>query len=147
MTDLEPPLDRDAVLVPDLGFVQLSVPADVSFVGVVRSLTAGLAARCTLTIDEIEDLRIAVDEACALLIPEATAGSELRATFEVGTTDLTFSVKVQAAPGASLDRTGFAWTLLEALADSVTTHADGGQLGITLSKTSEIAVLNGTRTL
>ncbi|MGW4973630.1 hypothetical protein ACWEP3_27550, partial [Streptomyces albidoflavus] len=34
----------------------------------VALATAGLAARLDFTLDEIEDLRIAVDEACAILL-------------------------------------------------------------------------------
>ncbi len=46
----------------------LTVPADGSYLAVLRTATAGLAARLQFTLDEIEDLRIAVDEACAMLL-------------------------------------------------------------------------------
>ena len=42
----------------------------------LRTATAGLAARLDFTLDEIEDLRIAVDEACALLLPDAVPGAD-----------------------------------------------------------------------
>ena len=42
--------------------VDLRVPADPAYLAVLRTATAGLAARLDLTLDEIEDLRIAVDE-------------------------------------------------------------------------------------
>lgn len=122
--------------------VQLSVPADVSYLGVVRTLTASLAARCTLTLDEIEDLRIAVDEACALLMPRAAPGSALKAQFDVGLTQLRLSVQVATARSPAdegPDRTGFAWTVLEALADEVSTSSTDGALSIVLAKTSEAA--------
>ncbi len=48
--------------------VDLRVPADPAYLAVVRSTTAGLAARLDLTLDEIEDMRIAVDEACTLVM-------------------------------------------------------------------------------
>ena len=48
--------------------MQLTVPADGGYLGVLRTATAGLAARLQLRLDEIEDLRIAVDEACAMLL-------------------------------------------------------------------------------
>ena len=41
------------------------MPADGAYLSVLRTATAGLAARLDFTLDEIEDLRIAVDEACA----------------------------------------------------------------------------------
>ena len=50
------------------------MPADGAYVSVLRTMTAGLAARLDFTVDDIEDLRIAVGEACALVLPEADAG-------------------------------------------------------------------------
>ena len=63
--------------------VQIPAGLSRSSSSILRSLTASLGARCDLTIDEIEDLRIAVDEACALLLPHAAAGRALTATFSV----------------------------------------------------------------
>ena len=54
--------------------VELRLPADSAYVSVLRTTTAGLAARLDFTIDDIEDLRIAVGEACAMVLPEADAG-------------------------------------------------------------------------
>src|ERR1041384_5822660 len=48
--------------------VELTVPALTSYLAVVRTATAGLAARLSYSLDEIEDLRIAVDEACVMLL-------------------------------------------------------------------------------
>ena len=53
------------------------MPADPAYISVLRTVTASLAARRDFTIDEIDDLRIAVDEASALLLPHATAGAAL----------------------------------------------------------------------
>jgi serine/threonine-protein kinase RsbW len=53
----EPDVDDDDLVV-------LTVPADGAYLSVLRTATAGLAARLHFTLDEIEDLRIAVDEAC-----------------------------------------------------------------------------------
>ena len=46
--------------------VELRLPADGAYVSVLRTLTAALAARLDFTIDDIEDLRIAVSEAAAM---------------------------------------------------------------------------------
>ena len=43
--------------------VEVRLPADVIYISILRLTAAGLAARCELTIDDIEDLRLAVDEA------------------------------------------------------------------------------------
>ena len=53
----------------DAATCELRLPADSAYLSVLRTATAGLAARLDFTLDEIEDLRIAVDEACAMLLP------------------------------------------------------------------------------
>src|SRR6476660_7128510 len=63
--------------------VSLRVPADGAYVSVLRTMTAGLAARLDFTVDDIEDLRIAVGEACALVLPEAVPGGDLEAEFRL----------------------------------------------------------------
>lgn len=54
--------------------VTVRLPAASAYLSVLRTATAGLAARLDFTLDEIEDLRIAVDEACAMLLTQAVPG-------------------------------------------------------------------------
>ena len=61
--------------------VELRLPADGAYLSVLRTATAGLAARLDFTLDEIEDLRIAVDEACALLLPDAVPDATMTCLF------------------------------------------------------------------
>ncbi len=114
--------------------VELRVPADSAYVAVLRSVTAGLAARCDLTLDEIEDLRIAVDEACALLLPLASAASALAADFALSPGQLVVGVSVPTDRDAELNRDGFGWTVLDALASAVATGGSEGRVSITLTK-------------
>jgi serine/threonine-protein kinase RsbW len=53
---------------PSVDVVHITVPARAEFLHVVRTVVGSVAARHDLTIDAIEDLRIAVDEACAQLL-------------------------------------------------------------------------------
>ena len=102
--------------------VELRVPADPAYLAVIRTASAGLAARLDLTLDEIEDLRIAVDEACALLIAHTShEGENLYAEFTLRTGGLDVHVK---GPAHSLpDGESFAWSVLEALVGEVETGA------------------------
>jgi serine/threonine-protein kinase RsbW len=105
------PTDSDTVL--------LSVPADGAYLGVLRTAAAGLAARLYFTLDEVEDLRIAVDEACAMLIRIATPGAALRCRFALTDDELGVEVAVPTAPDATLPApSSFAWKVLTALAGS-----------------------------
>src|SRR3954451_21125519 len=99
----------------DKADVSLRVPADGAYVSVLRTMTAGLAARLDFTVDDIEDLRIAVGEACALVLPEATAGGDLEADFRQTPGTLTVSVRVRTAGRAEPDYESFAWQVLSTL--------------------------------
>jgi len=117
--------------------VELTVPADPAYVSVLRTVTASLAARRDFTIDEIDDLRIAVDEASALLLPHAVDAGSLSASFAGADNTLTIQVSVSLPPGGSTDgpdQTSFAWMVLAALADSVTSTAADDRLMLTLTK-------------
>jgi serine/threonine-protein kinase RsbW len=114
--------------------VELRFPASGAYVGVLRTVTAGLAARCRLTVDEIEDLRIAVDEACTLLLPLARPGASLTTTFTLETGRIACCAAVPAEPDVEPDRGGFAWTVLRALTDDVAVSTHAGVLSIALTK-------------
>ena len=116
------------------GEVELRVPADSAYVAVLRSVTAGLAARCDLTLDEIEDLRIAVDEACGLILPLARTGAFLITRFELAPGCLVATAAVDTMQGVALDRDGFGWTVLDALASVVEVHQQADSLRISLTK-------------
>jgi serine/threonine-protein kinase RsbW len=124
---------------PNGDVVEVRVPADVVYVSTLRLTAAGLAARCELTIDDIEDLRLAVDEACALLLPHATPGSTLDARFELAYARLEVQASISSVADAELDRTGFAWTVLGALASPVDVRQEAGRLTIALTKRCELA--------
>ena len=103
----------------DSDVVLLTVPADGAYLGVLRTAAAGLAARLHFTLDEIEDLRIAVDEACAMLIRLATPGAALRCRFALTDDELGVEVAVPTTQDATLPApSSFAWKVLTALAGS-----------------------------
>jgi serine/threonine-protein kinase RsbW len=100
--------------------VELDVPADPAYLAVVRTATAGLAARLDLTLDEIEDLRIAVDEACSLLLDgRAHPGSALRTSFTIGSGIL--DVVITGPAAVPPKESSFAWSVLHALVGGVET--------------------------
>ena len=66
---------------------RLEVPAEAEFLHLIRLGTAGVAGEAGLSLDEIDDLRIAVDEVSTALI-EAGDVSALEFAFEVGDGEL-----------------------------------------------------------
>jgi len=65
--------------------VRMSVPAEGQYVRAVRLVAASLAADHGFDVDYLEDIRVAVDELCALLQPADAPTVR-------GTIDLEFSV-------------------------------------------------------
>lgn len=115
--------------------VAVRMPAEGAYLSVLRTATAGLAARLDFTLDEIEDLRIAVDEACGMLLPQALPGTSLECEFELGTDSMTVAVSVRAAEGSPPARDTFAWTVLTALAGNVDASVGpDGKVTIVLQK-------------
>ncbi|MGC5049829.1 ATP-binding protein [Micromonospora sp. DT48] len=113
--------------------VHLTVPADGGYLSVLRTATAGLAARLQFALDEIEDLRIAVDEACAMLLAIAARDAELDCRFSVTEDALTVEVTVPTTPGARLPaESSFAWKVLTALTTSAGASATDGRATISL---------------
>ena len=116
--------------------VELRIPADGAFLSVLRTATAGLAARLDFTLDDIEDLRIAVDEACAVVLPQALPTSDLRCAFYLKPQTLSVEVSAQCDSPRPPHKDGFAWTVLSALTTSLEATVEGDTLSVKLSRTS-----------
>ena len=116
-------------------YVHVRMPAESAYLSVLRTATAGLAARLDFTLDEIEDLRIAVDEACAMLLAQAIPGTDLECGFDLGDGQMAITVTVTAAQSRVPARDSFAWTVLSALAGSVDSRlGPGDRVAIVLVK-------------
>jgi serine/threonine-protein kinase RsbW len=105
--------------------VEIRLPADSAYLSVLRTATAGLAARLDFTLDEIEDLRIAVDEACAMLLPGAIETAQLSCRFVLEPDTLAVTVTLPTERGQLPERDTFSWTVLSALAGEVDTGTNG----------------------
>jgi serine/threonine-protein kinase RsbW len=122
------------LLTDTLPHATLRLPADSSFLAVLRTATSGLAARINFTLDDIEDLRIAVDEACALLISQARAGADLECSFWLGEATMTVQVSAPCETPVAPAQQGFAWTVLSALTTSLRADVEGDKLVVRLSR-------------
>jgi serine/threonine-protein kinase RsbW len=114
--------------------LELRIPANSAYLAVLRTATAGLAARLDFTLDDIEDLRIAVDEACAMVLPQARASTDLVCSFDLADDLLTVTVKAQSDAPHEPRRDNFAWTVLSALTNSLAVDVTDGAVAVTLSR-------------
>jgi serine/threonine-protein kinase RsbW len=124
---------------PDV--VRLSIPCRAEYVGVARLAILGVASRLNFSYDEVEDLRLAVGEACAGAIDGASPAAQQNASIniecEVASNELAVLVNYNLAPfGAPpetapvaeqdipADLEGIGSLLMEILVDSVETTND-----------------------
>ncbi len=113
--------------------VELRLPVDSAYVSVLRATTVSLAARLDFTIDDIEDLRMAVGEACAMVLPSADAGSDLTCRYFIGQGALTVTVTVPSAAPQLPTPDDFAWQMLSALTTDAGADAAHGELTVTMT--------------
>jgi len=121
--------------------VEVTIPARAEFVSVARLTAAVVAGRQGFTYDEIEDLKIAVGEACtSLIVSGTTPGHPLRIRFrtepnllEIGIAARGAGIALHApsrpAGGASdpeppFDESRLGIFLMQCLVDAVETRRD-----------------------
>ena len=115
---------------------EFRLPADGAYVSVLRTAIAAIAARLDLTIDDIEDLRVAVGEAGALLLPEADEAADLHCRCYLRPGRLVVTIGVDSRHPSTPDRESFAWQVLTTLTDLTEVEYADGHLAITMSLTS-----------
>jgi serine/threonine-protein kinase RsbW len=114
--------------------VGITLPASSAYVAVLRTAAAGVAARMEFTLDDVEDLRMLVDEACAVLLPAARSGTSLEARFDVDADGLGVSVAVVTSQPWQAPRDSFAWTVLTALGDPVDVSVNDDHVTVSFRK-------------
>jgi len=118
--------------------VELRLPADGVYVSVVRTTTAGLAARLDFLIDDIEDLRIAVGEACAMVLPEAESDSDLVCSYYLEPGRLAVEVAVSAVSPQGPEYDSFAWQVLSTMATRAEADTSEKRFAIRLTMESGV---------
>ena len=86
----------------DTANVELKIPCQAEYIGVARLVILGVASRTPFSYDEVEDLRLAVGEACTSAIERAdTSGkrdSEITITCSMDEERLTIKVADDVPP-------------------------------------------------
>ncbi len=126
------------------GATEVHTAASATSIPTIRMVAADLAARADFDLDSVEDLRMAVDEACALLVCIAARNARLSCTFTVRPDRVELAVEVDVDDAADpLTPGSIGWRILNCLADEVNAlvlPAEPGQHGrvcIILAKDSD----------
>jgi serine/threonine-protein kinase RsbW len=132
--DAEP---GSAELLPD-SEVFIEIPADRLYVVLARSAAVHIGAVLHLGITDVTDLRLAVDEACALFLlhpafPE-TGALGLACRFAAYPGELHVTVRAPVPPGFVPDTEAIGWIMLGALVDGLSWTRQDGYGTVTLTK-------------
>jgi serine/threonine-protein kinase RsbW len=92
---------------------------------IVRLTVSGVASRLGFDVDEIENLRIAVDELASVVVDESVDGT-LDISFVANGADLQIEGRAPMAPGAHLTVDELSAQILNAVCDKYEVRADGG---------------------
>ncbi|MCU1613471.1 MAG: hypothetical protein JWO98_1011 [Frankiales bacterium] len=99
--------------------LELRVPTTPTQLPAVRAMAGDLAMRMDYDLDAVEDLRLAVDEGCAILAALGLDGEPLTVVFETTRTGLHIDAWVPTTEGTNVPRDGFGWAVLQTLVDAV----------------------------
>jgi len=123
MTDAEP-----------VRLVEVVVDAVADQVALLRSVAADVAIRGDFDLDAIEDLRMAVDEAAALLVGCAVPGARLHCELRPESQRVRVRLFVDAEPDAQVEHSSMGWQILTALATEASAESEDGRITITLAR-------------
>jgi len=127
-----------------LGTVELRIPSKPEWVAVARLTIAAIANRLPFSVEEIEDLKLAIAEACTNVIQSESGADSIEIVVETGSAELKIhvrdhgAIRIRQAVAAPLGGVpvegGLGVFLIQALMDSVEQSANpesGNQLVMT----------------
>jgi len=132
-----------------LGTVELRIPGKPEWVAVARLAVAAIANRLPFSVEEIEDLKLAIAEACTICIQQGADIETIDITCEAATSYLRVDVRDdrhRTRPGAvagqpravsAAEGEGLGIFLIQALMDNLEYNADP-ELGAELVMTKRV---------
>jgi serine/threonine-protein kinase RsbW len=106
--------------------IEIKLPAEPDQLSLLRTMAGAIAMRADFDLDAIADLKIAVDEACSMLIVRAAKGSPMRCAFGIDEDVITVGAEVETTNGDSrIDEAAFGWHVLSTLTDTASWTAAG----------------------
>jgi serine/threonine-protein kinase RsbW len=115
--------------------VRLTVPATAEYARVARIATSGIAARLGFSIDDVEQLKLAVGEVWSTIAGDHGSG-RMTVTFAIGTGSLRIDIDTHGAEPASASDVALAEKVLEEIVDSYELSRDGRHASFAKSRAS-----------
>ena len=108
--------------------ISLSVPARGEYAKTVRMTASALVSRLGMTYDEVDDVRIAAEEAFVYAVDHAPESAEVNLVFTID--ESTFEIRVALAPGSRVAdeegerRAAYATFILQSVCDHFELSSD-----------------------
>jgi serine/threonine-protein kinase RsbW len=106
--------------------IRLSVPASLEFIRIVRLTASGVANRLGFDVDEVENLRVAVDELASLVLEQADGAGTLDVEFLVRDGELRIEGRVPSPIGGAIRAEALTAQILRAVTDDYDLRVDDG---------------------
>jgi serine/threonine-protein kinase RsbW len=107
--------------------VRLSVPAALEYVRIIRLTGSGVASRLAFDVEEIENLRVAIDELASMAIEAADSGT-LDITFTTEEHELRIEGRAKAKASAEVGIDALTGQILKAVIDDYELRTDSGHV-------------------
>jgi len=122
--------DHDSAQQP----VRLSVPASPRFLSAARVVAASLGVEAGLDVDDLDDLRLGVNELVSLLVEVATPGARVDLEFVVDDVRITVRGSLDGAAAEAMELDELTRRIVEAVVD----HHEVDGSSFSLSKASSL---------
>ncbi|MDR3090601.1 MAG: hypothetical protein LBU36_00165 [Clostridiales bacterium] len=104
----------------NLQTIEISLPGNAAYVSSARLAASSIAGRLNFDVDEIEDIKAAVSEACSLFIENAGGGT-FTITFAPSPGKLSMKFRLNQETSASFDDAAIGILMIKALMDKFET--------------------------
>ncbi len=132
-----------------LGTVELRIPSKPEWVAVARLAVAAIANRLPFSVEEIEDLKLAIAEACTICIQQGPGTEAIDITCHAAASELRVEARdgryrrrddkpsLKSPPVTAVEGEGLGIFLIQALTDKLDYHVDP-HLGAELIMTKRV---------
>jgi serine/threonine-protein kinase RsbW len=114
--------------------VTLSVPPTPGYLALLRTVVGGCAGREGFTLDQIDDVKMAVDEAAVQLLRSSRGnGISIDVVIHEAALEIHVSAEVDSDTPV-IDESSFSWTILQALSDELRVETAPPRCTVVLTK-------------
>lgn len=104
--------------------IGIRVPAELDQLVMLRAIAETIALIGDFALDEVTDIRVAVDEIATALMRGAAPDSELECEFGYNARRMTVRMRVAAGAHDVIDEGGFGWHVLRTITETLAVERD-----------------------